>query len=81
MKKLDFRSSQTKDDVPATSRPPSKPKHALAKKVADPQSKIADAVIKANRQGLTSVSPPTPAETQGADKRSCRRLASDGIIP
>jgi hypothetical protein len=80
-KTLSSQISRTKgDDVSAASGNQSKPKPALAKKVADPQSKIAGIVTKPI-PAKASVAPPNRAETQADDKRSCRRMASDGMLP
>jgi hypothetical protein len=80
--KLDSQSSQIKDDVPAGGENKSEPKPTLAKKVAKSESKIAAVVREPTRaKALTSVSPLVHVEGEAADKRGCRRLASDGILP
>ncbi len=82
-KNLSSQNSQTKnDDVPLAREDKSKSVRMLTIKVADSKNKVADVVTKPIRtEAPTSVSPRTPAEDQAADKRSCRRLANDGILP
>jgi hypothetical protein len=69
--------AQTKEEVNAALKSKSKLSEMLAKKVADgPVSKIAI-------QAAAPTSDPerTPVEAQPDDKRSCRRLASDSVLP
>jgi hypothetical protein len=82
-KNLSSQISQTKsDDMRVAREDKSKSKPALAKTVANSESKIANAVMEPIRpKALTSVSPAAPAEAQAADNRSCRRLASDEVLP
>jgi hypothetical protein len=69
--------AQTKEEVNAALKSKFKLSETLAKKAADgPVSKIA---IQA--AAPTSASKPTPVEAQPDEKRSCRRLASDSVLP
>jgi hypothetical protein len=67
--------AQTKEEANAALSTKTQPK-GLARKAAEPTSKIA---IQA--AAPTSDSKPTPVEAQPDDKRSCRRLASDSVLP
>jgi hypothetical protein len=79
--KLNSQLSPTNADNTSARENPSKPKRTLAKKVADPDRKTADAVTQLQAKVASSVSPPVHAEAEATDKRSCRRLASDVILP